>query len=94
MTLRLTCCAVALLVAGSATPGAMARDCKPGNNVGGTLAAAGNPCTPAPAPNARKPVARSAPKEPETRTPGTYKYGNTTVHIGGSVSTDVNVRGR
>lgn len=62
--------------------------------VAGTLAAASNPCTPGSKPSARKPVARSTPKEPETRTPGTFKHGNTTVHIGGSMSTDVNVRGR
>lgn len=67
----------------------------PNKPVAGTLASASNPCAPAPAPHAKKPaVVRSAPKEPSTKAPGTYRYGNTTVHIGGTVNTDVTVRGR
>jgi hypothetical protein len=74
---------------------AHAENCASANRtVAGTLAGASNPCAPVSKPSARKPIARSAPKEPGARTPGTYKHGNTTVHIGGSVSTDVTVRGR
>jgi hypothetical protein len=62
--------------------------------VAGTLAAVSNPCAP-PAQQAKRPVVRrSAPEHPDSKAPGTYRYGNTTVHIDGSVSTDVNVRGR
>jgi hypothetical protein len=61
--------------------------------VSGTLASPGKPC-PA-TPQAKKPtVVRNAPKGRDTKTPGVYRHGNTTVHIGGSVNTDVNVRGR
>lgn len=84
--------ALALLLAGAATSGVMAQDCPPGKNIGATISA-GPPC--APGTQAKKPtVVRSAPKQPDTKAPGTYRYGNTTVHIGGTVSTDLTVRGR
>jgi hypothetical protein len=87
---------VLLGVAAASTFAARAENCASSNRpVSGTLASASNPCTPAPAPNVKKPtVVRGAPKAPDAMAPGTYRYGNTTVHIGGSVSTDVNVRGR
>jgi hypothetical protein len=74
------------------TSGTSAENCN--QAVAGTLAAGSNPCK-LPMQQAKKPVAgRSAPKEPDKKAPGTYRYGDTTVRIGGSVSTDVNVRGR
>jgi hypothetical protein len=72
--------------------GASAENCN--QAVAGTLAAGSNPCK-LPTQTAKKPVVgRSGLKEPDKKTPGSYRYGDTTVHIGGSVSTDVNVRGR
>jgi hypothetical protein len=81
---------------GLASSAAQAESCaSPNKPVAGTLAAASNPCTPVSTPQAKKPpVVRGAPKQSDTKAPGTYQYGNTTVHIGGSVSTDINVRGR
>jgi hypothetical protein len=76
----------------SASAAARAETCGSANKpVAGTLAAPSNPCPPPP----KKPtVVRRGPKEPEAKAPGTYKHGNTTIYIGGSVGTDVNVRGR
>lgn len=96
MILRFICISLGLVLAG--TFGALAEDCKPGTNaVGGTLASPTPPCPP-PAPKARaEPPAARANKETADKgaqPAGTYRDGNTTIHIGGSIQTGTTIRGR
>jgi hypothetical protein len=89
-SLRFTC--LVALFSLALISGASAENCN--QAVAGTLAAGSNPCAPLAQPAKKPVVGRSGLKEPDTKVPGSYRYGDTTVHIGGSVSTDVNVRGR
>jgi hypothetical protein len=89
-SLRFTC--LVALFSLALISGTSAENCN--QAVAGTLAAGSNPCAPLAQPAKKPVVGRSGLKESDTKVPGTYRYGDTTVHIGGSVSTDVNVRGR
>lgn len=59
--------------------------------VPGTLAAANDPCAQPKAAPSREPVRKSEKKEER---PGAFKSGNTTIYFGGSIGTEVGVRGR
>lgn len=72
----------------AATPAA-AQDCRSAWSSGpppGTLASPTSPC--AGAPSNGRPRGRT-----EKTRPGTYQSGNTTIHVGGSVSTEVGIGG-
>jgi hypothetical protein len=70
---------------------ASAQGCKSDKRpVPGTLAAANDPCA---QPKAA-PKRESANDEKKKEQPGMFKSGNTTFYFGGSVSTEVGVRGR
>jgi len=73
---------------------AQAQDCTPrGASVGGTLSSPQAPCSAAPARRPLQPESgRSAPPQQGER--GVFRHGNTTIRMGGSVSTDINIRGR
>lgn len=63
------------------------------NAIGGTLAAPAKPC---PHPSTRPFSVPNQPPQPQPQgqKPGTFQHGNTTIHIGGSISTEVGVGGR
>jgi hypothetical protein len=70
---------------------ASAQGCKNDKRpVPGTLAAANDPCA---QPKAA-PKREAATEEKKKEQPGMFKSGNTTFYFGGSVSTEVGVRGR
>lgn len=71
---------------------ASAQGCKGDKRpVPGTLAAANDPCTqPKAAPNRESATTDDKKKEQ----PGMFKSGNTTFYFGGSIGTEVGVRGR
>lgn len=84
-----------ILTAGVALLGlpaaAAAQGCKSDKRpVPGTLAAANDPCA---QPKA-KPKRESATEEKKKVQPGMFKSGNTTFYFGGSIGTEVGVRGR
>ena len=85
----------AILIAGAAllcVPAVVsAQGCKGDKRpVPGTLAAANDPCA---QPKAA-PKRESATDDKKKEQPGMFKSGNTTFYFGGSVSTEVGVRGR
>ncbi len=71
---------------------AFAQSCtQPGASaVGGTLASPSPPC---PNPSTRPLAAPRTAPQPQGQKPGTFQHGNTTIHIGGSISTEVGARG-
>lgn len=72
---------------------ALAQDCgKAGGTAAGTLANPQAPCIT----EGRRPLqpGSSRPAPDLRREPGVFRHGNTTVRIGGSVSTEATIRGR
>ena len=95
--LRATLSAAALAAAALAmspaafVASAQAQDCAPrGSSVGGTLSNPQASCSTAPV---RRPIqpesSRSAPAQQGER--GVFRHGNTTIRMGGSVSTDIHI---
>jgi hypothetical protein len=70
------------LLAGAAVAADCGGNWGGGGNVPGTLASPAQPCRPQRGPTPHTP--------PDTR-PGTFTQGNTTVHVGGSISTDMGI---
>ncbi len=69
---------------------AQAQDCTGRRRpVAGTLAASGSACPPTTAPSTR-PVVQSKKRQPS----GLLNSDRTTIHIGGSIQTEVGIRGR